>query len=469
MNSASEHPFLSLLREGCDELLPPDQSTIIVAVSGGADSMALFHGLVALNRWYIVVSHMDHGLRPESADEARMIQEVVDHYQIHGASLSGEFHRCDVAELARKTSVGLEEAGRRARYALFAEIAAKYDASVVVTAHHRNDQAETVMANILRGSGPVGLGGMPRRRALTQDCKIVRPLLKASHRECCDYLSSNGFDWAEDRSNADRTFWRNRLRHDVLPALEAGVPGFIEELLAFSHRQHDMVQRDIQEAVALFSRSEGEKGLRAESLLEAPQELRYLVWRHLAQSLSLPMERRTLRQLDNLLHGKVGRRFEVGSYSFLRRPKWVSWEIYERNLPEVYDPVPAEGTLKVYQGELSIRQKIEVVDVVASPNEAFINAAEVEGALHWRLPKEGERWRPFGSEGRKPVLRYLADRGVPSHARRVKGLLADDAGVVWIPGFTIADRVQVFPQTDDIFHIRFHPEKPSQKNDDLFI
>jgi hypothetical protein len=173
--------------------------------------------------------------------------------------------------------------------------------------------------------------------------------------------------------------------------------------------------------------------------------------------------------LDDLLLGKVGRRFEAGGFRLLRRSDRLSWEPFERKLPEVLQLISGSGSYAVHQGDLDLRQKSEVVDVIASPNEAFLSVDAIKGALHWRLPQEGERWRPFGSEGSKPVLRFLADRGMPSYARRVKGLLADEAGVLWIPGFTIADRAQVHPSTTGVYHARFHPSATPDDRDQVFV
>ena len=347
---------------------------------------------------------------------------------------------------------------------LYCRSRCKYDASVVVTAHHRNDQAETVMANILRGSGPVGLGGMPRQRSLTSECRLLRPLLQASHQQCCDYLTQRQLPWTEDGSNTNRKFWRNRLRHDVLPALEAGRQVSPMNYSPFLTNNTNVCRARYRRRLPS---------------MPAPRAKRACAWMCFwkRQSIFAFWCGDTLRK-PGPTHGTA---HPAPTRQLIAGPCWPALE-RERTVfapPQVADgkitsrgrgpqAIAGTGQFTVHQGELIIQQKREVMDLVASPNEAFVNAAAVEGPLHWRLPQEGERWRPFGGEGSKPILRFLADRGVPSYARRIKGILADDTGVVWIPGFTIADRVQVFPQTDTVMHLRFQPEEVSTKSD-LFI
>lgn len=460
--------FLDALRVACLRLFPPAGQRVVVAVSGGADSCALLDGLVQLARWPLVVCHLDHGLRDDSAADAELLRERVAYYRTHqqysGLNIIEEYHRCDVAALAQSASMGWEEAGRRARYSLFAEVAHRHQATVVATAHHRNDQAETVIANILRGSGPVGLGGMPESRPLdgygqgdittAGKTRVVRPLLHCSHQQCADFLRAQGLSWIEDASNQDTRYWRNRIRHDVLPGFEQGVPGFTDALLAFAAGQREDLKPQIAAAAQLYIAAYDEdKGLHIRTLRSADAQQRMLLWRHVAQTLHLPLERAVLNRLDDLLHGAPGRRFDAGSYGFINRGEWLSWEQREQDMCVLEQPLRLPGETAVHHGMIVARHLSEVMDVLATPHEAFLCADSLSGDLIWRTPHEGERWHPFGSDGSKTVLRYLADRGIGSYARRHTGVVADSQGVVWIPGCTIADRVQVRARSSAVWHL----------------
>ncbi|TVR47014.1 MAG: tRNA lysidine(34) synthetase TilS [Planctomycetota bacterium] len=452
----------TLLEQLCIQalrLFPPQGQPVVVAVSGGADSCALLDGLVRLRRWPLIVCHIDHCLREESGDEAEFLRRRIAWYRDNcQADLIESFHRADVASLASVQRIGLEEAGRDLRYRTLGQVAVDHRAEVVATAHHRGDQAETVIAHMLRGAGPIGLGGMPEERQLIQGIRIVRPLLSCNHDDCCQHLTSQGLDWVEDSSNLDVRFWRNRLRHDVLPALEEGVPGFTQALLDYAQDQREQAAEAVLEVARLLtSEAEGLSSLRLPAILAAPLSVRSLLWRQLCLNLRLPIDRRIIAALEDLAHGEQGRRFDLGNTLFLKHAQRLSWEIKVPlpSDPNESHPIQLPGETSLGDGAtIQCRLLEDPVDVIAAPHEAFIDESSIRGPLVWRFPLDGERWRSFGSEGSKTVLRYLADRGIPSRARRRMVVVADDEGVVWIPGCTIADRVQVNGRSQRAWYLR---------------
>ena len=207
----------SLLRLGV-----ADGASLVLAVSGGPDSMALMHLAVEAasgHRWRPLVAHLDHGLRDGSADDARFVADAASQLGVE-ATIS----RTDVAALAAERGDGLEEAGRVARYAFLEEVgvAAGPDA-VVLTAHSADDQAETVLLHLARGAGLAGLSGIAERRG-----RIVRPLLGERRAGLREALDGAGIRYRIDPSNEDQRFSRNRARTDLLPAFEGLHGGAIE-------------------------------------------------------------------------------------------------------------------------------------------------------------------------------------------------------------------------------------------------
>ncbi len=186
-----------------------------VAVSGGADSVALLHALLDLRaRWDLQLSvlHVNHRLRGEESEgDARFVRELA-------RSLSLEFrcHEVDVPGIIRAEGGNLEQTARRVRQDFFLGLIRAGELDRVALGHTRSDQAETVLFRILRGAGTAGLAGI---RPVTTD-GLVRPLIDVSRAEVLEYLSGKGISWREDSSNQDRRFARNRIRHDLLPALE---------------------------------------------------------------------------------------------------------------------------------------------------------------------------------------------------------------------------------------------------------
>jgi len=206
--------------------------TVAVAVSGGADSVALLRGLVALKtggEGRLAVAHLNHGLRGREAEADEAF--VVD--LCRRLDVSCHIGGARVAEVAAGRGDGLEEAARVARYRFLAETASQIGARYVATAHTADDQAETILHRILRGTGIAGLAGMPRARAI-EGCgaSLIRPLLGVHRSELVAYLTDLGQPYREDTSNRDPKHTRNRLRHDLLPTLARDYnPGVADALL----------------------------------------------------------------------------------------------------------------------------------------------------------------------------------------------------------------------------------------------
>ena len=192
------------------------RARLIVAVSGGADSVALLHLLARLRtawRLTLHVAHLDHGLRPDASRDAAFVQSLADRSQ-----LPVTMERRDVAAECRRAGWSLEDGARRIRYQFLAEVARHQSASCVALAHTADDQAETVLMRLVRGTGLLGLGAMPSKRPLG-DGWIVRPLLEVWRKDILAYVQDAELTYCEDPSNQDRRFVRNRIRHELLPLL----------------------------------------------------------------------------------------------------------------------------------------------------------------------------------------------------------------------------------------------------------
>ena len=208
--------------------------SVLVAVSGGADSVALLRGLWALKHGgvgQLLVAHFNHRLRGEESD-------ADEEFVCRLARKLGLGFECGRLESAamEACSDGIEEAARSQRYQFLTDTAEKSAARYVVCAHTEDDQIETVLHRILRGTGIAGLSGIPRCRRLSPAVTLIRPLLEVRRVELVDYLASLGQAYREDSSNLDRRFTRNRIRHDLLPQLaEHYNPGVGEALRRLGH------------------------------------------------------------------------------------------------------------------------------------------------------------------------------------------------------------------------------------------
>jgi len=198
-------------------LLPP-HARVVVAVSGGADSVALLHILVTLQaslKLTLRVAHLDHGLRERSAEDARFVQELGARW---GVPVSSE--RRPVGAICKREGWSLEDGARRVRYQFLVEVAGRHSASRIAMAHTADDQAETVLMRLVRGTGLLGLGAIPIRRQLEDEIWVVRPLLAVWRQEVLAYLEEVRLAHREDETNGDDRFVRNRIRRQLLPLLE---------------------------------------------------------------------------------------------------------------------------------------------------------------------------------------------------------------------------------------------------------
>ncbi len=228
------------------------KSRWLVAVSGGADSVALLHLLVEQGFANLIVCHLDHRLRGRaSTEDAKFVKRLAAKL-----GLVCEIGSADVTQRMRDCSESLETAARNARHAFFAECARKHRCPRIFLAHHADDQAETVLWNLLRGSH--GLKGMREEQGMTIGGRRMifhRPLLKVSGRELRDWLTARRLAWREDASNAERTVVRNRLRHEVLPLLDEisgrSASQMIARALAATRELEDIASWAVTQTAAL--------------------------------------------------------------------------------------------------------------------------------------------------------------------------------------------------------------------------
>jgi tRNA(Ile)-lysidine synthase len=204
---------------------PAAGGVLVVGLSGGADSVALLDALTTLagpREIQVLAAHLDHGLRTDSAEDAAFCHALCKRL---GVPLRSE--RADVRSRARRERGGLEQAARRERYAFLNRVRRETGAAAIAVAHTRDDQAETLLLRLLRGAGATGLGGMRPRAG-----RILRPLLEVSREEVLAHLADRGLSWREDSTNADLTHLRNRVRHELLPYLEARFNPALRRVLA---------------------------------------------------------------------------------------------------------------------------------------------------------------------------------------------------------------------------------------------
>ena len=466
----TRHPFLARIAEriavmttACAEGV--ERPGLLVALSGGPDSVALFLGAVywaEASGQPLETAHLDHTLRGADSDaDLEFCRELCARHCV----LLHELRR-DPRPVARARGQGLEEAGRHLRRSLFSGI---LDGSphlhCLATGHHRDDQVETVLMRLFRGTGPDGLRGI-----LPVEGRTIRPLLDCERREILACLQEIGQPWRQDQSNLDGENVRARLRRELIPLLGAVFgegshrnPARLADLLA-----GDLDLLDRWTGAALAEARSGD-GLQIARILgmEPPLAARVLrKWLNLGEEGSETAGRvpdgLSRAHIDGILRwladGRSGTRLELPGGLQLEQ----SLGILMRGRPG-REPAPLRSA-----GDYRIL--VETRDPAADPPalgtaegnglatgteswELSCPAPCLHGNLQVRNPRPGDRFQPFGLDGSKKLSDLLLERRIPASQRASVLVVADGDGILWVVGLARAERTRLLPSTDKIVTI----------------
>lgn len=389
-----------ILRTIAEHALIARGDRVLVAVSGGPDSTALLHGLLSLSsRLGIAISAacVDHGLRRESAEEARGVAERCRSLGVRCETLA-----VDVAG-ARRSHVSTQEAARIVRLAALTEAANQLDCNKIALGHTADDQAETVLFRIVRGTGLAGLSGIPYRRA-----PFVRPLLDVRRTEILAYLAKRELSFFSDPSNASRRYARSRIRHDVLPMLGRENPRVVESLLALSREAQGGVKsgwrRSLPDGVYLPRRA-------AEAVERAVR--------------SGGTRRIAIRGGELIVH--------YGQVRFEPAPRGEARPAEQGALDAVS---PSGGCFRLFAAPAPA---IEVLPAQpgACPegNRVCFDVARLRWPLSIRAWRPGDRMVPRCGRGTRKLSDMLIDAKIPRPDRSTLPVLCDAAGtILFVPG-----------------------------------
>jgi tRNA(Ile)-lysidine synthase len=419
---------------------------VVVGVSGGCDSTALLHLLLELEelRLSLVVAHLNHGLRgAESDGDEEFVATLA-----RDLGLPFEVTRCDVASLARQGSISLEEAGREERYAFFRQVAEAHGARCIAVAHTLDDQAETVLLRIARGTGPFGLRGM---EAVTAG-GVVRPLLGCHKEELRTYLLARGIPWREDESNENPVFQRNLVRHELLPSLARLNPRIADALLNLSRLSGEdeafLEGMAEEEYLRLAMTSAAGVTLPVAGLLRRPRPLRFRLLRLALRQVKGDLRRLTLQhveEMDRLLTSSPpnascdlpGGIRVVRAYDRLTvEPRGWAAEPWQSPVP-----IPGEGSHQLPDGSLLVVEQCRGPGGAPADSEAAI---WIDGSLcpfPWEVRsfRPGDRLSLPGLVGRKKVKKLFGEWRLSVCERSRVPILLCKGQVLWICGMRRSD------------------------------
>ncbi|MFW6164106.1 MAG: tRNA lysidine(34) synthetase TilS, partial [Planctomycetota bacterium] len=411
---------------------------VVAAVSGGPDSMALLAAVLALRErlgLWVCVAHLNHGLRPAAADEARF---VTDHARRLG--LAPRVEEADVAA-ARRGGESIEAAARRVRYAFLERVATEVSASAVATGHTADDQVETIVEGLLRGGGLKALAGMPVQRPIARgsDVRVVRPLLTVRRREVLRLLDEGGVAYCTDESNVDTAFERNAVRHELLPLLRERLgQGLDDQLLSLAAVARELSVVVEGAAVEMLVVNGSEARLDVERLRAVPRLVRRAAFRRACEAVAGPGEvrRGALDGAEGLLRGGSGRQADLGRGVVARRRHGdVVVTRGRAAAPQAESVLPVPGRVEVPQ--VGVWVSAEPLAAVparvpdAGPWEEVADLDKAGERLTVRTRRDGDRFEPLGLGGSKKLKDFLIDERVP-RAERARTLLVEGRkGIVW--------------------------------------
>lgn len=466
--------IVMILLEECH--LPPSDKSL-VGLSGGPDSVYLLHVLHQL-AYPIVAVYVNHKLRPEADQEAHLVAQFT-------RNLGVEFISCqvDVLSYACAHSLSTEEAARILRYQVLFEQAGRINAKAVIVAHNADDQVETILMHVLRGSGLSGLRGMEYYtlpNPWSEHIPLVRPLLSTWRKDILEYLIEHGLRFISDMSNEDTKFLRNRIRHDLLPILEKYNPRIRHNLLRMSQISKDDYEVINQQVAAawvanLLEQGQGYIALRLAGFRQLSTAIqRYMLRRAIAYHMPElrdidfdSIERGVKFLCEDQTHGQVDL---IAGLRLIKEGKrfWLaSWQadLPGSNFPAAIPGIPLNvnipGTLPLNEAwnmqiklETDPEQPTQRIHHNIDPFQAWLDLEQLELPLIVRCRRPGERFTPLGMEGHSiKVSDLMVNLKMPVRARRTWPLVCSGDAIVWIPGYRQANLGRINPDSRSIVHL----------------
>lgn len=414
------------------------------------------------------VFHVNYGMR-DGADEDEALVRRWCEGQSPRVPLTVRV--LDAEQRADREGESLQEAARRLRYDALAQHAGEIGVATVATGHHRDDQAETLLLNLVRGSGPEGLAGMRPSRPLRADSPIVlvRPLLDISREEIEQYATDEEIPWRTDPTNRSHKYKRGIIRTEILPLLERHFEGAKRTIARSTDLVREYVDQVLRPGLAermekTYDECEEGGRLSLEGLTsEPPVWRRRLVLEALRSSFpEVPRSYDVAEEIVDLVDRQVGRRVEVSGGTVWRERQGL------RFVPDTVQSAPARPTQVPWEGPISVAWgtlHVERLDTrpesldTETPYSVYCDADRLGSRVVVRAWQEGDRIEPLGMDGSKKVSSLLTERDVPANRRDQQLVVCTPEHIAWVVGHRLDRRVSVRADTESIVRLTFRPRE----------
>ncbi len=443
---------------------------IVVGFSGGVDSLALLVALYELRQpldCQLHIAHLNHQLRGDSTSDAELVKQYANLLK-----LPFTIKKIDIPALIKQRNQSIEALARKERYEFFETVSKKIGATKVALGHQRNDQAETVLMNLLRGAALTGLRGILPIR----DGKFIRPLLDFSRTEIEEFVAEQGLQPCEDSTNWDRNFLRNRIRLDLLPLLKRDYNRNIQNTLA-QNAELLRAESDYLEDIA-------RKAL--DACLAEPATHDVVILNRLMFLRHHPaLRRRILRLAIGQIQGDM-KQLAFNHSEFMLQLSEGKSPNRQLNLPNNLEFLRAYNQLiiqrptsKIGEFEYTVAvpgdnnfpalNAVMVATIVEAPSrktsyvpdgkfQAVFDVDQIQMPLKIRSRRAGDRFQPFGMKGTKKVKDFLIDSKIPQRVRQSIPTLVTGDEILWVVGHRTSEKCKVSNKTRRILHLTYSPE-----------
>ena len=439
---------------------------VLIAFSGGIDSTALVHVLYGLKdrlRIKLYAAHVNHKLRGKDSDlDALFVEKTCRELGI--PLFSEDF---DIKGFAEQRKMGIEDAARTIRYEYFDRIAAKTGAQKIALAHSADDNIETFLMRLIRGSGLKGLESIPYLRG-----KIIRPLIEITRAELEEYLRSIKVKARVDRTNRETRFTRNRVRNNLLPALESynsNIRRVLLRTIAAVSADHDFIRKRSEEMFMklLISHAGDELTLDIEKLSKLEPAIETEVIRLAIEAVKKDLIDVSFNHIDEIVKLLGSKRAEVdlpGLYVYINKGQLkMSRSQYVNKGASAFShqlDVPGE----INMPEIGLSLESQVLDTykmneirLQDPFQAYLDYDKIERPLTVRNRKDGDSFSPLGLKGKKKLQDIFTDNKVDLDSRDRIPVILSGNSIVWVVGYRISDDVKVTPRTKKVVKIEAKP------------
>lgn len=443
----------SKIRLNLEKLNLGEKEKLLLAVSGGPDSMAMLFAMKNISEtmgFKLFIAHVNHGVRGELALRDQVFVEKT------AKELNIPYYtkNVDMVAYGKELGISSEDAGRLLRYGFFREVLSNLGGGYICVAHNKNDQAETVLLRILRGTGVEGLKAM---ELISGD--IIRPLINVERTEIEDYIRDNKIETMLDHTNLQAIYSRNKVRLELIPYIQENFnPNIIDSLCRLSEIaswEMEIINKVVEKKFNLLVKNISSNSIifkGDEFLSEDDSIKRKLIRRgihHILGHLNGIQEVNVGTVLDLFNNGITGKAIHLPN-NLMARISYNDYVIKTRK-EEAKDP----NIYKLHMGVNRI-EKLNMIVEISNVGEKDINFSDksikyfnkdmIHGDISIRFRADGDRFVPFGGRGTKKIKDYFIDKKIPKDKRDMTPIIVDEEKILWIVGLSIDDRVRVIDQ-----------------------